>query len=312
MGQLVDGKWTADSEVPRGKSGEFVRGTSGIREWISADENAPFPARAGRYLLYVSYACPWAHRTLITLALKGLTDALDVAVVDWHMTDEGWHFSDRDGAGPDPVANRSFLREVYVASHPDYTGRVTVPVLWDKETSRIVSNESSEVIRMLNTAFEDIATQDVDLYPEALRGEIDSINEVVYENVNNGVYKCGFAGSQKAYDAAVTALFETLDQLEERLAGQTFLVGDSLTEADVRLFPTLVRFDAVYVTHFKCNLRRIADYPNLSSYLSRIYRLPGVAATVNLRHIKQHYFQSHRSINPLGIVPKGPTLDFLR
>ena len=311
MGQLVEGKWTADWQVPRGKSGEFRRGASGIRDWITADGTSDFPAEPGRYLLYVSYACPWAHRTLLYLALKGLTDAIDVAVVDWHMTDDGWHFSDRDGATPDPISGHAYLREVYTASDRNFTGRVTVPVLWDKKTNRIVNNESAEIIRMLNEAFAAHAKNATDYYPSALCAEIDAINEVVYDTVNNGVYKCGFAGSQVAYDAAFDALFETLDSLEERLSRQRYLVGDRLTEADLRLFPTLIRFDAVYVAHFKCNKRRIIDYPNLSNYLRELYQLPGVAETVNFHHIKWHYYHSHTSINPLGIVPKGPELDFL-
>ncbi len=310
MGQLVDGKWTADWQVPRSKGGAFQRGASGLRDWITADGSSGFAAEPGRYLLYVSYACPWAHRALLFRALKGLSHAIDVSVVDWHMTQEGWHFSDRDGAVPDPISGHAFLRDVYTASDPTYSGRVTVPVLWDKKTNRIVNNESAEIIRMLNDAFAAHAKNDVDFYPAALRGDIDAINDVIYETVNNGVYKCGFAGSQDAYDAAFDALFETLDSLEERLGRQRYLVGDRLTEADLRLFPTLIRFDAVYVTHFKCNRQRIVDYPNLSNYLRELYQHPGVAETVNLHHIKWHYYHSHTSINPLGIVPKGPDLDF--
>ena len=310
MGQLVEGKWTADGQVPRGKSGEFVRGDSGIRNWITADAGANFPAEPGRYLLYLSYACPWAHRTLLVRALKGLTDAIDVAVVDWHMTEDGWHFSDRDGATPDPVAARPFLRDVYTASNPTYSGRVTVPVLWDKKSAQIVSNESAEIIRMLNSAFDEAAQNPIDLYPSDLRPEIDQINDRIYATVNNGVYKCGFAGTQAAYEAAFEALFETLDLLEDRLDGHRYLIGNRLTEADIRLFPTLVRFDAVYVNHFKCNRQRIVDYPNLWNYLRDLYQHPGIAETVDFHHIKQHYFRSHGSINPLGIVPKGPDLDF--
>ncbi len=306
MGQLVDGKWADDARVPRSKDGAFRRGASGIRHWVETDPSAEFPAEAGRYLIYVSLACPWAHRTLVTRALKGLHDAIEIAIVDWHMTDEGWHFSDRDGATPDPVAGHSFLRDVYTASDGRYSGRVTVPVLWDKQSARIVSNESAEIIRMLNDAFDALAAQDLDLYPAPLREEIDTVNARVYDAINNGVYKCGFAGSQAAYEAAFDDLFEALDDLEVRLDGRNFLVGESVTEADVRLFTTLVRFDPVYHTHFKCNLRRIADYPNLSAYLDRMLTLPGVAETVDLHHIKWHYFHSHRSINPLGIVPKGP------
>ena len=310
MGQLVEGKWTADWQVPRGKSGEFVRGDSGIRNWITADAGGNFPADPGRYLLYVSYACPWAHRTLLVRALKGLTHAIDVAVVDWHMTEDGWHFSDRDGATPDPVAARPFLRDVYTGSNPTYSGRVTVPVLWDKKSAQIVSNESAEIIRMLNSAFDEAARNPIDLYPSDLRPEIDQINDRIYATVNNGVYKCGFAGTQAAYEAAFEALFETLDLLEDRLGGHRYLIGNRLTEADIRLFPTLVRFDAVYVNHFKCNRQRIVDYPNLWNYLRDLYQHPGIAETVDFHHIKQHYFRSHGSIDPLGIVPKGPDLDF--
>ena len=310
MGRLIDGQWSTDGQIPRGKKGEFVRGDSGFRDWVSADRSTDFPAEPGRYLLYVSYACPWAHRTLVVRALQGLTDAIEVAVVDWLMTDDGWHFSDRDGATPDPGGARAFLRDVYTAADPTYSGRVTVPVLWDLKTDRIVNNESADIIRMLNGPFAGIARNPVDLYPATDRHAIDEINERVYDTVNNGVYKCGFAGSQEAYDAAFDALFATLDDLEVRLGRQRYLVGDVLTEADIRLFPTLIRFDAVYVNHFKCNRQRIIDYPNLQAYLKRMYRLPGVAETVNFHHIKWHYYHSHRSINPLGIVPKGPVLEF--
>jgi putative glutathione S-transferase len=227
------------------------------------------------------------------------------------MTDDGWHFSDRDEAVPDPISGHAFLRNIYTASDPNYSGRVTVPVLWDKKTSRIVSNESSEIIRMLNDAFDAHAKTNTDFYPPALRTKIDEINELIYDTVNNGVYKCGFAGTQEAYEAAFDALFSTLDSLEDRLSRQRYLVGDHMTEADVRLFPTLIRFDAVYVNHFKCNRQRIMDYPHLSNYLRELYQHPGVAETVNFLHIKRHYYHSHTSINPLGIVPKGPELDFI-
>ncbi|NQV80506.1 MAG: glutathione S-transferase family protein [Alphaproteobacteria bacterium] len=310
MGQLVEGKWTADGQVPRGKNGEFVRGDSGIRNWITADGSSSFPAVPGRYLLYVSYACPWAHRTLLVRAIKGLSHAIDVAVVDWHMTEDGWHFSDRDGATPDPVAARPFLRDVYTASNPTYSGRVTVPVLWDTQTAQIVSNESAEIIRMFNDAFIDQAENPIDIYPPTLRPDIDQINDRIYATVNNGVYKCGFAGTQAAYETAFEALFETLDLLEDRLGWHRYLIGNHLTEADIRLFPTLIRFDAVYVNHFKCNRQRIVDYPNLWNYLRDLYQHPGIAEAVDFHHIKQHYFRSHGSINPLGIVPKGPDLDF--
>ena len=262
-------------------------------------------------MLYVSYACPWAHRTLLYRALKGLGHAIDISIVDWHMTEDGWHFSDRDGAVPDPISNHAFMRDVYTAADSTYSGRVTVPVLWDKKTKQIVNNESADIIRMLNSAFAGHAQNDVDFYPADQRSEIDAINGVIYETVNNGVYKCGFAGTQEAYNAAFDALFDTLDTLEERLDGRRYLVGNRLTEADIRLFPTLIRFDAVYVNHFKCNRQRISDYPNLSNYVRELYQHPGVAETVNFHHIKWHYYHSHTSINPLGIVPKGPDVDFL-
>ncbi len=311
MGQLVDGKWTAN-RIPRGGKGAFQRAEAGIRDWVTADGSSGFKAETGRYHLYLSHACPWAHRTLIFRKLKKLEDAISVSVVDWDMTDDGWHFSGRDGAIPDPVFSARFLREVYAASHPHFTGRVSVPVLLDKKEKRIVNNESSEIIRMLNSAFDEFGDASVDCYPEDLRGDVDAINPRIYDTLNNGVYKCGFAGSQEAYEAAFDALFATLDFLESRLSGQRYLAGDRITEADWRLFTTLIRFDAVYFGHFKCNLRRLDDYPNLSNYLRELYQVPGVAGTVNMFHIKWHYHRSHESINPLRIVPKGPELDYTR
>lgn len=311
MGQLVDGKWTIERIQPSSK-GSFQRAVAGIRDWVTADGSSGFKAEPGRYHLYVSHACPWAHRTIVFRKLKKLEDAITVSVVDWEMTGDGWHFSDRDGAIPDPVFNAKFLRDVYTGSHPDFTGRVSVPVLLDKKENRIVNNESSEIIRMLNSAFDEFGDASVDFYPEDLRSEIDAINPRIYETLNNGVYKCGFAGTQEAYEDAFDALFATLDDVEARLAGQRYLAGDRITEADWRLFTTLIRFDAVYFGHFRCNLRRVDDYPNLSNYLRELYQVPGVAETVDMFHIKQHYHRSHESINPLRIVPKGPDLDFTR
>lgn len=312
MGLLVDGVWRDQWYDTASTGGRFERKASSFRNWVTAD-GAPGPSGEGgfkaeprRYHLYVSLACPWAHRTLIGRALKGLEEAITVSVVDPHMGAEGWVFGDTPGATPDPIHHANRLYEVYLAADPSYTGRVTVPVLWDRERGTIVSNESAEILRMLNGAFGGTGP---DLYPEDLRTEIDAINERVYDRVNNGVYKAGFATAQDAYAAAFEALFAELDALEERLDRGRYLCGAKLTEADIRLFTTLVRFDAVYVGHFKCNRRRIADYPNLSNYLRDLYALPGVASTVDLRHIKRHYYESHPSINPTRIVPLGPELD---
>ena len=271
---------------------------------------AVFPAEAGRYHLYVSLACPWAHRTLIFRKLKKLEDVISVSVVEPVLSKLGWEFGTGPGATLDTVNGKSTLAEIYLLTNPRYTGRVTVPVLWDKKRRTIVNNESSEIIRMLNSAFDAFTDVRTDYYPLELRAEIDRINDIVYANVNNGVYRAGFATTQAAYEEAARALFATLDQLEERLSRQRYLVGRQITEADWRLFTTLVRFDAVYYSHFKCNLRRIADYPNLWNYLRDLYQVPGIADTVSLDHIKRHYYGSHRNINPTGIVPIGPLLDF--
>jgi len=265
---------------------------------------------AGRYHLYVSLACPWAHRTLILRKLKGLEDIVSLSVVHWRMGKEGWTFDAGPGVIADSINGADKLHQVYTAAKPDYSGRVTVPVLWDKQRKTIVSNESADILRMFNSAFDGLTGSTLDFYPQDLRGEIDAVNETVYANVNNGVYKAGFATAQEAYEEAFDALFETLDDLEDRLARQRYLAGDRLTEADWRLFTTLVRFDAVYHGHFKCNLRRLADYPNLWAYTRELYQLPGVAATVDLHHIKHHYYESHPTVNPSGIVPKGPAIDF--
>jgi putative glutathione S-transferase len=289
--------------------GEFVRQDSSFRDRVTADGSSGFAAEAGRYHLYVSLACPWAHRAIIVRRLKGLEDAISMSVVDPLRDERGWRFTVGDGHGRDPVNGFAFLMEAYLATDPDFEGRVTVPVLWDRQTGRIVSNESAEVIRMLNSEFDEWGDDSVDLYPLPLRDEIDDVEDRVYETVNNGVYRAGFATRQQAYERAFDALFETLDWLDERLGDRRWLVGDAITEADWRLFTTLIRFDPVYHGHFKCNLRRIVDYPNLSGYLRDLYQQPGVAETVNFDHIKRHYYLTHDSINPNGIVPKGPAQD---
>lgn len=309
MGVLVEGKWQERSD--RRTAPEFVRVESRFRNWVTVDGSpgptgeGDFKAEAGRYHLYVSYACPWAHRTLVFRRLKKLTEAIGVSVVHPHMLKDGWEFSEEY---PDHLYGSRRLYEIYQKANPAYSGRVTVPVLWDKSRETIVSNESADIIRMLNAAFNEFGDASLDFYPEALRPEIDRINSIVYENVNNGVYRAGFARTQEAYEAAFRALFNTLDELDARLDEQRFLLGDALTEADWRLFTTLVRFDAVYHGHFKCNRRRIEDYPNLSGYLRDLFQLPGVKDTVNFDHIKQHYYYSHESINPTRIVPLGPLL----
>lgn len=315
MGLLVDGVWRDQWYDTKSTGGRFVRQESAFRNWVTADGSpgpsgrGGFKAESGRYHLYVSHACPWAHRTLIFRKLKGLEGMIDVSVVHWLMLEDGWTFTEGPGVVPDPLHGARFLRDIYTQAEPRYTGRVTVPVLWDKATGTIVNNESSEIIRMFNSAFDACGAAAGDYYPEDLRPEIDALNTRIYDKVNNGVYKAGFATTQDAYEAAVTDLFETLDFLDERLSTRRYLLGDRLTEADWRLFTTLIRFDPVYVGHFKCNLRRIADYPNLSGYLRDLYQMPGIAETVNMLHIKSHYYQSHRTINPTGIVPNGPVID---
>ncbi|MGF6777325.1 glutathione S-transferase family protein [Paraburkholderia sp. GAS334] len=316
MGLLVNGQWQDRWYDTKSTGGRFMRKDAAFRNWVTADGSAGpsgvggFRAEAGRYHLYVSLACPWAHRTLILRALKGLEDMISVSVVNWLMLENGWTFADGPGVVPDPVNRAGLLHQVYTAADSRYTGRVTVPILWDRKQATIVNNESSEIIRMLNSAFGGIGAKAGDFYPAALREEIDAINSRVYDTVNNGVYKAGFATTQQAYEEAVVPLFDTLDWLEGKLATRRFLTGDHVTEADIRLFTTLIRFDAVYVGHFKCNLRRIADYPNLSAFTRDIYQLPGVAGTVNVEHIKRHYYESHPSVNPTGIVPLGPVQDF--
>jgi len=316
MGLLQDGKWVDQWYDTKATGGRFVRKAPQFRNWITADGSAGptgeagFKAEAGRYHLYVSLACPWAHRTLIFRALKGLEGLISLSVVHWRMADKGWTFEPVEGAVPDTVNGSEFMFQVYTSAQSDYSGRVTVPVLWDKKTKTIVSNESSEIIRMFNTSFDGVGAKEGDYYPAPLRAEIDTLNERIYDTVNNGVYKAGFATTQQAYEEAVTPVFETLDWLEARLSDQRYLTGARITEADWRLFTTLVRFDPVYVGHFKCNIRRIADYPALSGYVRDLYQHPGVAGTVNMDHIKNHYYASHESINPSLVVPLGPKIDF--
>lgn len=302
MGLLIDGRWH-DQWYQSSKDGAFQRENSQRHNQLPAVE-------AGRYHLYVSLACPWAHRTLIFRKLKGLESLIDVSVVSWLMGENGWTFDPSQGSTGDKVDHLDFLHQRYTRDDPHYSGRVTVPVLWDKQEQRIVNNESAEIIRIFNHAFDDLTGNDLDLYPEPLRAEIDALNERIYPAVNNGVYRAGFAISQQAYEQAFDEVFAELDCLEQRLGERRYLAGEYLTEADWRLFTTLIRFDAVYHGHFKCNLRRLADYPNLSNWLRELYQWPGVAETVNFEHIQKHYYMSHKTINPNGIVPKGPLQDF--
>ncbi len=316
MGLLQDGKWVDQWYDTESTGGRFVRKLPHFRNWITADGSAGptgeggYKAESGRYHLYISLACPWAHRTMIFRALKGLEDMISVSVVHWYMADKGWTFQPGDGVIADTQNNAEYMYQVYTAALPDYSGRVTVPVLWDKQKKTIVTNESPEIIRMFNSAFDGIGAKAGDYYPEALREEIDAINDRIYDTVNNGVYKSGFATTQEAYDEAVVPLFDTLDFLEQRLSTQRYLMGNTITEADWRLFTTLVRFDPVYVGHFKCNIRRIADYEHLSGYVRDLYQQPGIADTINMEHIKNHYYASHESINPTRIIPAGPEVDF--
>lgn len=317
MGLLVDGVWQDEQHIARTADGRFVRPTTRFRNWVTEDGSpgptgeGGFAAARGRYHLYVALPCPWAHRTVIMRMLKGLEDVVSMSVLEPLYGPHGWRFGTSPGTVPDSVNGASELAEIYLRADPRYTGRVSVPALWDKERRTIVNNESAEIIRMLNGAFGRFTNVRTDYYPPALREEIDRVNALVYENVNNGVYRAGFATSQEAYEEAFRAVFRVLDELERRLSRQRYLVGRDITEADWRLFTTLVRFDAVYYSHFKCNLRRIIDYPNLSNYLRDLYQQGGVAATVNMDHIKRHYYGSQRHVNPTGIVPLGPQLDFL-
>jgi putative glutathione S-transferase len=315
MGLLVDGKWHDQWYDTSSTGGRFVRSDSQFRNWVTADGSAGpsgeggFKAEAGRYHLYVSLACPWANRTLILRALKGLEDAISVSVVNPLMAENGWTFEPAPGVIPDPVGDAKYMYEVYLRADPTYSGRVTVPVLWDLKQNKIVSNESAEIIRMLNSAFDGIATKDGDYAPADLLEKIDEINAFTYSTINNGVYKAGFATEQSVYEDEVRKLFAALDTLEEKLGQQRYLVGDRITEADWRLFTTLIRFDSVYHGHFKCNLKMLKDYENLWAYTRELYQWPGIRETVNLDHIKQHYYRSHGTINPNGIVPDGPVLD---
>lgn len=316
MGLLIKGEWHDQWYDTDASGGEFVRSESQFRNWVTRDGSAGptgeagFKAEAGRYHLYVSLACPWAHRTLILRSLKGLTDMISLSVVNPFMGEHGWTFSEAPGVIGDPIGKADFMHQIYTRDTPDYSGRVTVPVLWDKQQNRIVSNESADIIRMFGSAFDVIGANEGDYYPAALANDIDKLNDWIYDTVNNGVYKAGFATEQKVYEQAVTALFTTLDALDERLQSQRYLTGDNLTEADWRLFTTLLRFDAVYHGHFKCNIRKLAEYPNLWGYTRDLYQTADVADTVNFEHIKKHYYQSHDMINPTRIVPKGPVQDF--
>jgi putative glutathione S-transferase len=299
----------AEAQFPRetDPEGAFVRQDSAFREWVTADGSSGFPAQSGRYHLYVSLACPWASRAVIYRKLKGLEEVISMTVVDPVRDDRGWRFTAEE---PDPINGFEFLEQAYLLTDPDFEGRVTVPVLWDRETNRAVNNESSEIIRMLNSEFDEFAgNPDLDLYPEVLRDEIDRLNDRIYPEINNGVYRCGFATTQEAYEKAFVELFEALDWLEGLLGANRYLTGSAITEADWRLFVTLIRFDAVYVGHFKCNQRRIADYPNLSGYVRDLYQHPGIRETVDFDQIKRHYYETHPQINPTGIVPMGPLLD---
>jgi putative glutathione S-transferase len=314
MGVLVEGVW--QDERAESTGGRFVRQPTRFRNWVTpngrpgASGEGGFAAEPNRYHLYISLACPWAHRTVIFRKLKKLERIISISVVAAHLGSEGWTFDERDGSTGDPINRASKLAEIYLLADPRYSGRVTVPVLWDKQRRTVVNNESAEIIRMLNSAFDAYTDAKDDFYPADLRVEIDRVNDLVYANVNNGVYRAGFATTQDAYEEAFADLFAALEEIETRLARQRYLAGTRLTEADWRLFTTLIRFDAVYYSHFKCNLRRIVDYPNLSNYLRDLYQVPGIAETVSMDHIKRHYYGSHRRINPTGIVPLGPQLDF--
>jgi glutathionyl-hydroquinone reductase len=309
LGMMIGGEWTTEWNE-RDQGGKFNRTPTKFRDRVTADGSSGFNAVFGRYHLYVSLACPWAHRTLIMRQLKGLTDAIGVSIVDPILSDRGWYFSENEGAIPDSVNQTQYLQEIYLKADPKYTGRITVPVLWDKQNETIVNNESREIIRMLDTQFEEFATNQIDLYSKELGQKIDATIDAIYMPINNGVYRSGFATSQAAYEEAVTELFENLDHWEKILGQQRYLCGESLTEADICLFTTLVRFDSVYHGHFKCNLRRIMDYSNLWNYLKALYQMPDFKATCNLDHIKRHYYMSQTQINPNRIVPKGPLIDF--
>jgi len=317
MGLLVDGKWQDKWYDTKSTGGKFKRTASQFRSWITSDGSpgptgeGGFVAEPGRYHLYISYACPWAHRTMIFRTLKGLEEMITFSSVDWFMGDRGWTFKSDESVVKDPLFNFEYAYEIYTQADKNYTGRVTVPILWDKQNSTVVSNESSEIIRMFNSAFDGVGAKAGDYYPETLRDEIDQVNDRIYNTVNNGVYKCGFATTQAAYEEALHPSFESLDWVEKRLSTQRYLMGNKLTEADWRLFTTLVRFDPVYVSHFKCNICRIVDYPNIWEYVRELYQMPEISETVDFSHIKQHYYKSHETINPTRIVPVGPQVDFM-
>ena len=310
MGLLINGVWHDHWYDTSKSGGRFVRADSAFHDRVTADGASAYPAEAGRYHLYVSLACPWAHRTLIFRKLKKLEDVISLSIVDPYMGEQGWRFSDAPGCIPDSVNGFDYLHQLYTQEKPDFNGRVTVPVLFDKQTRRIVNNESAEIIEILNSAFDAYGDASVNFFPAELRADMDALNDEIYEHINNGVYKAGFATRQAVYEEAFDALFALLDKLETRLASRRYLLGERISAADWRLFTTLLRFDAVYYSHFKCNLRRVVDYPHLWGYLRELYQVPGVAETVNMDHIKTHYYRSHPSINPSGIVPKGPALDF--
>ena len=315
MGLLVEGKWQDKWYDTKSTGGRFVRKDSQFRNWITPDGSpgpsgeAGFKAEANRYHLYVSLACPWACRALIMRNIKGLEEMISVSVVNPLMLENGWTFEEDEGVIADPVLNADFLHQIYTYVEPNYSGRVTVPVLFDLKQNKIVNNESSEILRMLNSAFDGIGAKPGDYSPVDLMNEIDAINEKVYHNINNGVYKAGFSTDQEVYEEEVEKVFAALDEVEEILERQPYLVGDKITEADWRLFTTLIRFDPVYYNHFKCNYRHVYEYPNIWRYTKELYNHPGVAETVDFRHIKEHYYRSHQTINPTGVVPKGPVLD---
>ena len=311
MGLLVDGKWQDKWYDTSKNGGKFERQASKFRDKVSNEDGSTFPAESGRYHLYVSLACPWAHRALIFRKLKGLEAHIDVSVVHPEMLDQGWEFKDYPGATGDKLYNFDYAHQIYTKAEPEITTRVTVPILWDKRTETIVNNESAEIIRIFNSGFNSLTDNEDDYYPNAQREEIDAINNMVYHDINNGVYKAGFATTQEAYEEAVTALFCALDRVEERLSKQRYLVGSKITEADWRLFTTLIRFDAVYHGHFKCNKKQIADYPNIYGYMKELYQVPGVAETVNFDHIKRHYYYIHTMINPTQVIPVGPEQDLM-
>jgi len=316
MGLLVEGKWKNEWYETKSTGGRFERKAPSFRNWVTKDGSAGvsgiggFKAEADRYHLYVSLACPWAHRTIIYRKLKGLEGMISMSVVNAFMGDEGWTFAPGEGVVADPILNATNVHEIYTAAQADYTGRVTVPILWDKKTNTIVSNESPEIIRMFNSAFDEVGALPSDFSPPELLAEIDEINEFIYPTINNGVYRAGFATTQEAYEEAVAEVFSALDTLEVRLENSRYLTGNIITEADWRLFTTLVRFDAVYVGHFKCNLRRIVDYPNIWGYLRDLYQVPGIEETVAMDYIKAHYYGSHETINPTRVIPVGPDIDF--